>query len=293
MSALTAVHQSGAQALRAAIPRLREAGVEDAARDARALLAHAMALPEGRLTLHLQDDLTPAASALFAAHVAARLRRQPVSQIIGRREFWGLSFAVTTDVLDPRPETEVLVGLALSRPFARMLDLGTGSGAILLSCLAHMPMASGLGVDLSQAALDVAQRNAAALGLSLRAGFARSDWFSAVEGRYDLIASNPPYIALAEMAGLAPEVRDFEPHLALTPGGDGLEAYRAISRGAPSRLMPGGRLLLEIGPAQGAAVRAMLETQGLLSVQVHPDLDGRDRVVSALAPMDDNACGSA
>lgn len=284
MSAAAPPPITGAQALRAAVPRLRDAGIEDAARDARALLAHAMGLSADRLTLTLQDDLTPEAETRFAAHIAARATRQPVSQIIGERLFWGLKFLVTSDVLDPRPETEVLVQAALQAPFVKMLDLGTGSGAILLSCLHGMPMAAGLGVDLSPAALRVAMANAARLGLTARARFRAADWFKGVTGRYDLIVSNPPYIAAQEMPALAPEVRDFEPHLALTPGGDGLNAYRAIAAGAGARLMPGGRILLEIGPTQGAEVCALLADQGFGALAVLPDLDGRDRVVCARAP---------
>ena len=193
---------------------------------------------------------------------------------------------------DPRPETEILVLRALERPFVRMLDLGTGSGCILLSCLAGMPMATGTGADLSEAALDVAQANAEALGFQGRSRFVRSDWFSAVPGRFDLIVSNPPYIAADEMAGLAPEVRDWEPALALSPGGDGLDAYRAIAAGAPARLMAGGRLLLEIGPTQGAEVAGLLAAQGFERVAILPDLDGRDRVVEGWKPGETGECGA-
>lgn len=283
---------TAAEALRAAVPRLRDAGVDDPARDARALLAHSMGLPPDRLTLHLPDALDPAQEAAFHAAIAARAARQPVAQITGERLFWGRAFRVTPDTLDPRPETERLVEEALSRPFVRMLDLGTGTGCILISCLLGMKMATGLGTDLSASALAVAEANAARHGLT-RARFQQGDWFAGIPGRFDLIVSNPPYIAEGEMAGLAPEVRDWEPHGALTPGGDGLDAYRAIARGAPARLMPGGRLLLEIGPTQGAAVSALLAAQGLTAIRVLPDLDGRDRVVAAVAPGDADSCGCA
>lgn len=284
---------TAAEALRAALAPLRAAGVEDAPGDARRLLAHAMGIAPERLLLHMSDTLEDVQEAVFAAAIAARARRQPVAQITGRRRFWGLELRVTPDVLDPRPETEVLVAEALKRPFVRVLDLGTGSGAILLALLSGMGMATGLGVDLSPAALDVACGNARALGLEGRARFALSDWFAGVEGVFDLIVANPPYIAEAEMAALAPEVRLHEPRLALTPGGDGLDAYRAIARGALARLMPGGRILVEIGPAQGAAVSALLSAQGFGAVRVIADLDGRDRVVAAVAPLQESACGAA
>jgi release factor glutamine methyltransferase len=238
-------------ALRRAIPQLQEAGIEDAARDARVLLAHALGIGHDRLTLKLQDEMTAPQAALYDAALTAREARQPVAQITGRRLFWGLSFRVTRDVLDPRPETETLVAEALRRPFLKMLDLGTGSGCILLSCLKGMPMARGLGTDISDAALQVAVGNTRDLGLEAQARFRRSDWFANVTGAYDLIVSNPPYIAAEEMPALAPEVRDWEPHLALTPGGDGLDAYRAITRGAGARLMPGGGCWSRSGRRRG------------------------------------------
>lgn len=281
-----------ADALRLAVPRLEAAGVEDAARDARVLLAHALGLPADRLTLHLPDELTEAAAQSYDDALRARVSRQPVSQITGRRLFWGLPFRVTRDTLDPRPDTEALVAEALTQPFLKALDLGTGTGCILLSCLKGMPMARGLGVDISEAALEVADGNSRDLGLSGRAKFVRSDWFSHVTGAFDLIVSNPPYIAADEMPGLAPEVRDWEPHLALTPGGDGLEAYRVIARGAGARLMPGGRLLVEIGPTQGAAVAGLMRGAGMEAVRILPDMDGRDRVVAAVKPGGDS-CGCA
>lgn len=282
---------TGNEALRAAIPRLQAAGIADAARDARVLLAHAMGIAADRLTLHLPDVLSPEAIAGFEAAVAARTNRQPVAQITGGRLFWGRRFKVTQDTLDPRPETEILVEEALRRPFLSILDLGTGTGCILLSCLADMPQASGLGTDISDAALAVAAENARTFGLDGRARLIRSDWFSNVSGQFDLIASNPPYIAAAEMPGLSPEVLNWEPHLALSPGGDGLDAYRAIALGAPAHLLPGGRLMLEIGPTQAAAVSALLAAQGLDNIRTLCDLDGRDRVIVAEKPIESAACG--
>lgn len=274
---------TGAEVLRAAIPRLAAAGVEGAARDARLLLAHALQIAPERLTLHLPDPLTPEAAARFEAAIADRTRRRPVSQITGQRLFWGRSFRVTSDTLDPRPETETLIAAALEVPFVRVLDLGTGTGAILLTLLAEQVAATGLATDLSTAALDVASANARALGLAERAGFLLSDWFAAVRGRFDLIVSNPPYIAEDEMADLSPEVRDWEPRLALTPGGDGLAAYRVITAGCGPHLAPGGRLMVEIGPTQGAAVAALFAEAGLTQIRVRADMDGRDRVVEGRA----------
>ncbi len=267
-------------ALAAAVARLRAAGVEDAAGDARRLLAFALGLAPERMAVP-PDGLTDAEAGRFATAVAARAARQPVAQITGERLFRGRSFRVTRDTLDPRPETEALVDAALAAPFTRALDLGTGTGCILVTLLAERPGTAGLGVDLSPEALAVARDNAARHGVA--ADFALSDWFAAIEGRFDLIVANPPYIAAAELAGLAPEVRDWEPHLALTPGGDGFGAYRAIAAGALAAMAPGGRLMVEIGPAQAAAVAALFAASGLSGIAVLPDLDGRDRVITARA----------
>lgn len=280
---------TAAKALRAAVPRLTAAGIEGAPRDARLLLAHAMAIAADRLTLHLPDDIDPETLQRFNDAVDARIARQPVAQIIGARLFWGRRFRVTRDTLDPRPETELLVQTALERPFVKVLDMGTGTGCILLSLLADMPMASGVGSDLSAAALAVASQNAGDLGLSTRARLIQSDWFGAIHDRFDLIVSNPPYISADEMTGLSPEVLQWEPHAALTPGGDGLAAYRAIALGAPARLLAGGRIILEIGPTQAAEVSALLTAQGLVDIRVLRDLDGRDRVVVAQKATDSAA----
>ncbi|MEM7710516.1 MAG: peptide chain release factor N(5)-glutamine methyltransferase [Pseudomonadota bacterium] len=259
------------EALRVATARLNAAGVAGAAGDARRLMAHMV----GRIA---PDDPVLDRDR-WEALVAARAARQPVSQIVGRRAFWRHEFRVTSDTLDPRPETETLVQAALEETFARVLDLGTGTGCILLSLLAERSEATGLGTDLSPAALDVARDNAAVLKLEDRATFRHGDWLSGVDGTFDLIVSNPPYITAAEMAELQPEVRDWEPALALSPGGDGLDAYRVLARDAPAHLAPGGRLIVEVGSRQADAVSALWRAAGLTKIEVRRDLDGRDRVV--------------
>ncbi|WP_417587507.1 peptide chain release factor N(5)-glutamine methyltransferase [Pararhodobacter oceanensis] len=271
-------------ALQSAIQRLKSVGIPDPARDARLLLAHALGVASDRLTLALHDPFPEDAQQRFSALIEARAARQPVSHLIGRRGFWGRDFIVSRDVLDPRPDTEALIAEALKAPFTRVLDLGTGSGAILLTLLAESPHAQGTGVDLSPAALTVAQENAAALNLTDRATLTPSDWFANVTGSFDLIVSNPPYIAAAEIPALAPEVRDHEPHMALTPGGDGLGAYRIIAAQAAEYMTPEARLLLEIGPTQGAAVAQLLQDHGFETPRILPDLDQRDRVVSTRLP---------
>nr|WP_239029962.1 peptide chain release factor N(5)-glutamine methyltransferase [Nereida sp. MMG025] len=269
-------------ALTQAIAALREAGIEGAATDARRLMAAALGADGSRLSLVGPDTLEPDQSALLQAYVTARLSRQPVAQIIGKRAFYGRDFKVTADVLDPRPETETLVDIALSAPFETVLDVGTGSGCILVTLLAEVPNARGEGVDLSARALDVAQENARWHAVAERAVFYRSDYLGAVTGPYDLIVSNPPYIAAREMADLSPEVREWEPHLALTPGTDGLAAYRVLAAQAAQFLNETGRIVVEIGYAQGADVCALFKQAMWDRVTLHADLNGHDRVVSAV-----------
>ena len=175
-----------------------------------------------------------------------------------------------------------LIEAALAEPFASVLDLGTGTGAILISLLAERPGTRGIGTDISPAALIVARENADRIGVC--ADFMESDWFSGLSGEFDLIVSNPPYIALTEMDDLSPEVALWEPRQALTDGADGLSAYRAITAGAPAHLTPGGRLIVEIGPSQGAAVAALMAGAGLVDPHVLRDLDGRDRIVCGRKP---------
>ena len=215
----------------------------------------------------------------FLAMIKQRASRMPLSHVLGYRDFYDHRFVVTKDVLDPRPDTETLVGTALDEPFARVLDLGTGSGCILLSLLAARRDAVGVGTDVSVAALVIAEMNRVALNLEDRSTLTLSDWFSKVDGTFDLIVSNPPYIAADEMDGLQPEVRLHEPRMALTDEGDGLTAYRRITQDAPAYLVPGGRLIFEIGPTQAQAVSILMQNAGFARIRIMPDLDGRDRAV--------------
>lgn len=262
-----------------AVACLRAAGVPDPARDARILLAHAAGIAPDRVTLILPETAPEEDAARFVALAGRRAAREPVSHLTGERLFWGRSFHVSSAVLDPRPETEILVAAALEETFSNILDLGLGSGCILLSLLAERKDAFGMGVDLSPAALAVACRNADRLGVAPRADLRQGDWFAPVTGHFDLIVSNPPYIAREEMAALSPEVAGHEPRIALTDEADGLSAYRAIAAGIDAHLLPGGRVIVEIGPSQGMAVAGILAEAGLEDIAIRPDLDGRDRVV--------------
>ncbi|WP_081784107.1 peptide chain release factor N(5)-glutamine methyltransferase [Sulfitobacter donghicola] len=267
-----------------ATARLRAAGVADPARDARLLLAHAASVDASRITLIAPEEIAPEISERYEQLIALRAVRVPVSHLVGERAFYGRGFKVSSDVLDPRPETESLIEAALAEPFERVLDLGTGSGCILVTLLAEQAEARGIGVDLSEGACLQASANAVLHKVADRAEIAQSDWFAAVEGRYDLIVSNPPYLAKSEMADIAPELALHEPEMALTDGADGLSVYRLIAEQAQSYLTADGRVLAEIGWQQGADVKAIFEAAGWADVAILPDLDGRDRVLRAQNP---------
>jgi release factor glutamine methyltransferase len=257
----------------------------EAEREARLLMGHALGVGSAGLIAHLDDPWPDAsAKARFEADLAARLERQPLAQILGQWDFYGRAFKVTPDTLTPRPDTELLVDLALAAPARRMLDLGTGSGAIAVSVLAERPGMHGVGTDISDAALAVAGRNARNHGVDDRLTLQRADWFDGVEGRFDLIVSNPPYVTEAAYETLAPEITRWEPRSALTPDGDGLAAYRTICAGARAYLEPKGRLMVEIGYDQGTAVAALFTAAGFEEVVVHTDLAGHDRIVAGVAP---------
>ncbi len=230
--------------------------------------------------------LTRAEADRLDAVLARRLAHEPVARILGTKEFWSLPLRITPDVLVPRPDTETVVEAALAvapRDRARrIVDLGTGSGAILLALLAELPAAIGIGTDRSARALAVARRNAESLGLAGRAHFVACQFGEAVAGACDLVVSNPPYIPTGDIAALAAEVRDFDPRLALDGGPDGLGAYRAIARDAARRLAPGGWLALEIGIGQAEAVTELLAQHGLEVPQPpRRDLAGHPRVALA------------
>ncbi len=265
--------------IRAAAQRLRNAGIDDPLREARKLACHAMDLSTEQLTLQMEAPFPAYAVRVFEDSLQAREARKPMAQIIGRHPFWKHSFRATPDVLVPRPETECLVAAALTRPPARILDLGTGTGAILLSLLAELPNAYGLGIDICANALAVAQQNAHEMRISERVDFQRSNWFSDVEGKFDLLVANPPYIPASQIPTLAPELA-YEPRIALTDEGDGLSAYRAIIPRAPAHLSANGQLMVEIGETQGEAVLALFANAGFADLNILPDLDGRDRIVS-------------
>lgn len=275
---------TAAVAMATATAKLRAAGVPDPARDARLLLAHAAKVDAARITLIAPEEIAPEISERYENLISLRAVRVPVSHLVGERAFYGRRFKISREVLDPRPETETLIEAALAVPFERVLDLGTGSGCILVTLLAERESAQGVGVDLSENACLQASANAVLHGVQARAEVAQSDWFSAVAGRFDLIVSNPPYLAREEMDDIAPELALHEPAMALTDGADGLSVYRLLATQAQGYLSAQGRVLAEIGWQQGPAVRAIFAAAGWADVMILPDLDGRDRVICAQNP---------
>lgn len=275
--------------LRDAAVRLEAAGVEEARRDARLLLAEALGVEAHRLILEPQTNVPPAAADRFAGFVAARAARVPVSRILGRREFWGLTFRLSPATLDPRPDSETLVEAVLkafpdrTAPL-RVLDFGTGTGCLLLAVLSEYPNATGLGIDKAEDAVATASANAVDLGLAGRAEIRLGDWGQGLGGQglggqgvgepFDIILSNPPYIEAAVVPALAPEVARHDPLLALAGGADGLDAYRRLLPDVARLLAAQGHAFLELGQGQAADVAALAQQCGLMQRALHADLAG-------------------
>ena len=262
--------------------KLKLAHIDTAGRDARLLAAAVMEISTAQVTLKALDPVSKQQQDHFESMIEQRRNFKPVSRILGKRQFWNRWFEISPDVLDPRGDSEVLVNLALQQKADRILDLGTGSGILALTLLSEWPDALAVGVDICEKALLIAQRNAVQLEVSDRFQAQKSDWFEAISGQFDLIVSNPPYIGEDEIPHLDPDVRLYDPMIALSPGRDALQAYQNIASDAIGYLKPGGRLLVEIGFRQGEAVRALFASNGLKSVKTIQDLNGLDRVVCAI-----------
>jgi release factor glutamine methyltransferase len=275
------------QAWKGARARLEAAGLAGPVIDARVLVEAAAEATRADIVTDPYRPLTAEQEATLDTYLARRERREPVSHILGRKGFWKIMLKVTPDVLTPRPDTETVVEVAL-RDFPehapwRVLDLGVGSGAILLAILADRPAARGLGVDVSEDALAVARDNAASLGLGGRVALLRGDWTAGLDGEaFDLVVANPPYIASAVIETLEPEVKDHEPRLALEGGADGLDHYRVLAPEILRVLKPGGRFAVEIGYDQKDAVEALFRQAGAFNVTTVRDLGDRDRVVAGI-----------
>jgi release factor glutamine methyltransferase len=280
---------SVSEAIRLLAQAFHTAGIEAADVDGRLLVGHALHLDRARLIAQSDRILEAREINVISALAARRLKREPVSRILGQKEFWSIALAITPDVLVPRPETETVVegaldfvvrgGLRMEK--LRILDIGTGSGALLLALLRELPNATGTGTDISTGALKVARENAARCGVEGRCTFVVCDIASVVEGPFDLLVSNPPYIAHNEITSLAPEVKNYDPTVALDVGDDGLAAYRAIAADAKRLLAPGARMFVELGAGQEAAVRDLFTNVGLIAGIARTDLAGIPRVLGA------------
>ena len=276
-----------ADILESAIERLRKAGIESPRLEARLLLAHAMNVS--------QEDViagrTPDAATLdrLAALLARRERREPLAYILGKREFWSLDFAVGPGVLIPRPESETLIEAALKdfpdkKTPLNVLDIGTGSGCLLIAFLKERPQAHGVGVDISSEALAWAERNMRAHGQTNRVSLVRGDSARTIAGQFDVVLCNPPYVADAAFASLEPEVANYEPAIALKAGKDGLDAYRQLAPQIGEKLRPHGRAYLELGQGQATDVAALFEASGLVVARIVDDLARVPRCIVAALP---------
>lgn len=271
----------------AAITRLKQCGLPDSARDVDFLLEDGMGISPLDILTAPDQEIPPAVADRFDHLLARRMKREPVSQILGQRDFWTLRFKVTGDCLTPRPDSETLIDAALRALPDRkapldIVDFGTGSGCLLLSLLSEYPQSRGTAVDLSEKALAVAQENARALEFSNRCDFILSDWDANMElaRKFDVILCNPPYIALQEAPDLEADVRDYEPHMALFAEENGLREYRRLADIIPRRVKPGGHVFLEIGHQQGLPVAEIFAATKAQNIRILPDLAGRDRCVA-------------
>jgi len=272
-------------AWKAATAALKAGGIDSPSIDARLLMEVAASASRADILTDPYRVLTDAQQAALEGFIARRLKREPVSRILGKKGFWKIMLNVTPDVLSPRPDTEAILDVVMlayppEKAF-QLVDLGTGSGAILLAILAERAGATGLGTDISFEALAVARDNAASLGLDRRCDFLRTEWAAGMaDHSFDLVVSNPPYIPSGDIDGLDPEVRDHDPRLALDGGPDGLEAYRQLAPEIMRIMKPGGVFAVEIGWDQGPPVKALFEAAGFTDVIIVKDLSDRDRVVT-------------
>ncbi len=267
-----------------AVKKLQAAKIESASLDVRLLLQHVLKIKSATHLLDETHKLSSAQEQQFQMLIEERICRKPMAHILGKREFWSLEFTVTEDTLDPRPDSETLIEAVLEQRFSRaaplrILDMGTGTGCLILTLLTEFPNATGVAVDASEAALSVASQNAEALSLKNRVEFVKSDWNSAISGVFDIVISNPPYIASRDILKLAPEVALYEPMLALDGGADGLTCYRTIINALPTLLSKDGVAVLEMGFGQLESLQQLVNEQPLTCTHVRQDLAGIARAI--------------
>jgi release factor glutamine methyltransferase len=275
-----------AEAYAQAEQSLRAFGVTMSALEARYILCEAAEISQSSLLTSGDEPLNAAAQARFDDMLSRRLNHEPLARVLGHAEFWGMNLRVNPSVLDPRGDSETLIRAALelfgskNGEDLKIIDLGTGSGALLCALLREFPKAFGLGVDLSEQAARTARLNATLVGVGMRAAFMVGRWGDALTGSFDIVMSNPPYIRAADIAGLDPSVRDYDPHLALDGGSDGLQPYRDLTAQLPRLLAPQGFVVFEIGHDQSADVQRMMMEAGLVNIRIWLDYAGHDRVVT-------------
>jgi len=255
--------------------------IDNAARDARILVAHALDIPKSQLSLNANENVPEELRCSLEKLIYRRINREPIAKILGKRQFWGRTFFINEDVLDPRGDTETLIDYVIDRPVRSVLELGTGSGVIAISLACEWKEVNVVATDISEAALLVAQKNAKNFDVEDKIEFLKSDWFEAIEGKFDLIISNPPYIGLSEISEISQEVLNHDPELALFAGSDGLGAYERIIPQLTKFLKPKGIVVLEIGASQSESVKTLMNSSGLSEVKTFKDLAGKDRLVTA------------
>ena len=261
--------------------KLSHSGIESAARDARILTAHALEVPISDLSLKINDKVSAAIIFELEKLMLRRINREPISKILGRRDFWGRTFSINKNVLDPRGDTETLIDYVIEKPVRSVLELGTGSGVIAVTLACEWREVNVTATDISEDALVLAEINAAKFNVENKIQFVKSDWFNNVEGMYDLIISNPPYIGLIEQDKISTEVAKYDPKIALFAGYDGFDAYKSIIPKLTKFLNPDGFVVLEIGASQSKQVKNILNSSGFFDVELVKDLSGKDRAIVA------------
>lgn len=245
--------------------KLSRSGIDGAARDARILTAYSLEVPMSQLSLKIDEQVSEKIISKLEQLILRRINREPISKILERREFWGRTFSINKNVLDPRGDTETLIDFVIDKPVKSVLDLGTGSGAIAVTLACEWKEANVTAIDISEDALALAERNAEKFNVKNKINFLKSDWFDAVEGLFDLIIANPPYIGLMEQGEISPEVIKYDPEIALFAGSDGLDAYRKIIPSLAKFLNPEGFVVLEIGASQSNQVKDLMNSSGFLT----------------------------
>ena len=261
--------------------KLSESGIEGAARDARILTAYALQIPISELSLKINEQVSEKIISKLEKLILRRINREPISKILGKREFWGRTFSINENVLDPRGDTETLIEYVIEKPVKSVLELGTGSGAIAVTLACEWKEVHVTAVDISEEALSLAKINAEKFNVQNKIDFLKSDWFQAVKGPFDLIISNPPYIGLIEKDEISTEVIKYDPQIALFAGRDGLDAYKKIIPNLAKFLNPDGFVVLEIGAYQSDQVKNMMNAVGFIDTKIIKDLSGKDRLVAS------------